>query len=217
MLCNKIDKLIVLADIAALDINEKKAISEHIEKCELCKQKVLEMKEYQQFIQTIRNIDPELTNCDELTNTIMNSIEYSGSTNKNMYKKSGIKIMRISYKIAASIMLFLLIGYYVQQKTYVNNMTAELEVTYTGKSKNSPFVNNYNECLEYSEKYIKQMASDDSFSKTLREIFRRNPFKIYDNYTSAICLQSNVDFQKADIELKKKMIIDLLNSDLNQN
>jgi len=217
-LCDKIEKIIILSDLNSLSIKEKKAIFGHIEQCEPCKLKVQEVGNYQRFILTLRNTSPELNNPVDLTNSIMNSIDKLRVGNNSKLKKLWAEIHYFSYKIAAGILLFVLIGFYLQQKIYVNKHIISLEISYASKNKNKPLINNYNNCLEFSERFIKQqMASDGKFSDLILEHFRKNPFKVYSNYASTICLQSHAQFSTADNNTKKKIIIEFLCGDINQN
>ena len=160
-LCNKIEKLITLSDTVELNGKMKKLISEHLQNCDACKQKAREIEMYRQFIQKLGNVEPELSNPAELTDSIMNSIEKTAGFEKNLHKNSNPITQFNFYKIAASILLFVISGFYIQHRMYVNKMILTLEASYEEENKNKGLINDYNQCLEFSERFIKQQIATD--------------------------------------------------------
>lgn len=217
-LCTRINKIVLLSDFKKLTAKELKAISEHIGECSNCKQKIEQMEEYHKYIQSVKTTVPELRNPDELTNSIIDSIDNLKSSDRGLPKVTKLKLPLNIYKVAAAILLFLFTGFYAQQKIYVSKQLAALEISYAAKNKNKSMIENYYQCKEFSKQYIKQqITSDKKFSGLLSDIFFKKPLLNYDKYASTICLQAHAEFSNADSELKKKIIIEIITADLNQN
>lgn len=216
--CDKIEKLITLSDLDDLSINKRDAIAKHIEKCEKCSRKVNEMNEYYRLIQSLQDSKPEMKNAAELTDSIINAI--SGLTRNNVAEQSGYryKIQPHYFRIAASILLIIMAGFYAQQSASVVQMETSLRITYNSKNANKILVNSYNDCLRFSEDFIKdELITNTHYSNLLLKLSEKYPLKSYRNFASAICLRSNAEFNNANLEMKKRIVIEILNSNLNQN
>ncbi len=216
--CDKIEKLITLSDLDGLSISERDDIAKHIEKCERCSQMVKEMTEYYRLIQPLQDSTPELKNPTELTNSIISAVTELKENNPPQQSMARFRIQPFYFRIAAGILLLIMAGFYVQQRLYVYQMESSLKLTFTSKSANKPMVNSYNECRKFSEDFIKdQLVADTHFQKLLMKFSTKYPLKSYRNIASAVCLRSNSEFNNADLEMKKRIVIEILNSNLNQN
>lgn len=216
--CDRIEKLIILSNLDDLSIKERDEIAQHIAVCENCKEKVKEMEGYINLIQTLKTNQPRLDNPSALTDSIMNSIEGLNANSTVMIKNNPFKIQPFYFRIAASILLFIMAGFYVQQNVYVSQMELSLKLTYENKNANKPLLNSYNECLNFSEDFIKeQLVSDSRYHDLLTKLSQKYPFRGYKSVASEVCLRSNSEFNNADLEMKKKMVIEILNSTINQN
>ncbi len=216
--CNRIEKLITLSDLDDISIKERDEIVKHIEKCEKCSQKVKEMNEYYRLIQTLQDSKPEQSNAAELADSIISAVNGLKESYPVEQKKIGFKIHPFYYKIAASILLFVMTGFYVQQSVYVNQMESSLRLTYASKKVNKPLMNSYNECTKFSEDFIiDELIADNHYFNLLLKLSQKYPLKSYRNFASDVCLKSNNEFNSADLEMKKRMVIEMLNSNLNQN
>lgn len=216
--CDRIEKLIILSDLNDLNQKERNEIANHIAKCENCSQKVKELDRYHMLIQSLQDSKPELHNASELTESIIGAINELKESHTDAQRKDRLKIQPFHLRIAASFLILIMAGYFTQQSMYVSQMETSLRLTYTSKNANKPLMNSYNECLNYSENFIKdQVFTDIHFTDLLLKLSRKYPLKSYRNYASAICLKSNAEFNNADLEMKKRMVIEMLNSNLNQN
>lgn len=216
--CDKIEKSITLSDLDDLSIKERDEIAKHIEKCEKCSRKVKEMNEYYRLIQPLRDAKPELNNAAELTDSIISAVSGLKESYSVEPKRDRFKIQPFYFRVAASILLLIMAGFYIQQSLYVNRMESSLRLTYASKNANRTLVNSYNECLNFSEDFIKEeLTADTHYFNLLLKLSEKYPLKSYRNFASAVCLKSNAEFNSADLEMKKRMVIEILNSNLNQN
>jgi len=216
--CDRIEKLITLSDPDDLSIWERDEIAKHIEKCEKCSQKAKEMNEYYRLIQPLQDSEPVLNNAAELTDSIISAVSGLKENTTVEGSRYRFKIQPFYFRVAASILLFAMVGFYVQQSVYVNQMESSLRLTYAIKNANKPMMNGYNECVEFSEDFIKdELIADTRYLNLLLKLSEKYPLKSYKNFASAVCLKSNAEFNNADLEMKKRMVIEILNSNLNQN
>jgi hypothetical protein len=216
--CDRIEKRITLSDLDDRSIKERDEIAKHIEKCAKCSQKVKEMNKYYRLIQSLRDTKPELINAAELTDSIFSAVSELKESYSAQPERNQFKIQPFYYKIAAIILLFVMTGFYLQQSLYVNQMESSLRLTYASKKANKPLMNSYNECLKFSEDFIKnEMINDTHYLNLLLKFSQKYPLKSYRNFASEVCLKSNTEFNSADLEMKKRMVIEMLNSNLNQN
>lgn len=216
--CDKIEKFITLSDIDAISAKERDEIAQHIKTCEKCSEKANEMKGYINLIQSLQNEQPRLEYPSALTDSIIDSINDLNTKLSAYSNNSRIKINPFYFRVAASILLFIMFGFYVQQNVYVSQMESSLRLTYNSKKINNPLLNSYNQCLSFSEDFIKdQLVTDSRYFNLLVKISQKYPLRGYRSYASAVCLRSNSEFNNADLEMKKRMVIEILNSTINQN
>jgi len=216
--CDRIEKLITLSDLEDLSIKKRDEIAQHTAVCEKCMEKVKEMEGYINLIQTLHASQPRLDNPSALTDSIVDSISGLNANSTVDNKSSKFKINPYYMRIAAGILLFIMAGFYMQQSVYVSQMESSLKLTFENKSANKPMLNSYNECLSFSEDFIKTQLVDDSrYLNLLVKLSQQYPLRSYRGFASTVCLRSNTEFNNADIEMKKKMVIEILNSTINQN
>ncbi len=216
--CDRIEKLITLSNLDDLSIKERDEIAQHTAVCENCKEKVKEMEGYSNLIKSLQENQPRLDNPSALTDSIMNSIKGFNANSTVLIKSNRFKIQHFYIRVAASILLFIMAGFYVQQNLYVSQMELSLKLTYENKNANKPLLNSYNECLNFSEDFIKeQLVSDSRYLDLLTKLSQKYPLRGYKSFASTVCLKSNSEFNNADLEMKKKMVVEILNSTINQN
>lgn len=216
--CDKIETLITLSDLDDLSIKERDEIAQHTVVCEKCKKKVKEMESYFNLIQSLNGNQPRLDNPSALTDSIIDSIGGLNANSTTEIKSKRFKIRPFYFRVAASILLSIMVGFYVQQNLYVTQMESSLRLTYESKNANKALLNSYNECLNFSEDFIKdQLVADSRYLNMLVKLSRQYPLRSYRGFASTVCLRSNSEFNNADIEMKKRMVIEILNSTINQN
>lgn len=216
--CDRIEKLITISDLGDLSIKEKSEIAQHISLCEECREKVKEMEGYFSFIKTTQNNQPRLDNPSALTNSIMDSISGLNAKSPANTQNNKFKIQPFYFRIAASILLLIMSGFYVQQNMYTGSMESTLKLTYESKSANKPMLNSYNECLNFSEDFIKnQLVTDNRYLDLLAELSQKYPLRSFRGFASVVCLRSSSEFNNADLEMKKRMVIEILRYTANQN
>ncbi len=215
--CDRIEKLIMLSDLENLNAKERDAIAKHLENCEKCSQKAKEMNEYYNQIKPLRDATPHLNYATELTDSIILEARRLKANNTVIQSRNRFKIQPFYLRAAASILLLIMAGFYVQQNIYVNQMESSLRLTYESKKNNKSMLNGYNECLNFSEDFIKeQLVADSRYLDLIAKLTHRYPLRGYKSFASAVCLKSNSEFNKANLEMKKMMVIEALNSTINQ-
>lgn len=216
--CDRIEKLITLSDLDALSTKERDEIAQHTASCEKCCEKVKMMEGYINLIQSMRENQPRLDNPSALADSIIDSIGDLNANSTAEIKSNRFKLQPFYFRVAASILLFIMAGFYVQQSLYVSQMESLLRLTYESKNANKPLLNSYNECLSFSEDFIKeQLVADSRYLDLLVKLSQKYPLRGYRNFASTVCLRFNSEFNNADIEMKKRMVIEILNSTINQN
>jgi hypothetical protein len=216
--CDKIEKLITISDLGDLSIKERDKIAKHTAICEKCRLKVKEMEGYFSFIQSLQKDQPTLDNPSSLTDSIIGSINELKANPSVVHKSNTFKIQPVYFRVAATVLLFIMTGFYVQQYVYVSQMESSLRLTYEIKNSNKPLLNSYNECLNYSEDFIRdQLIADTRYLNQLVMLSKQYPIRGYRSLASAVCLRSNSEFNNATLEMKKRMVIEILNSSINQN
>ncbi len=216
--CDRIEKLITLSNLDDLGIKERNEIAQHTAVCKKCMEKVKEMEVYNNLIQTLRETQPRLDNPTALTYSIVELISGLNANSTLSDKSNKFKIKPFYLRVAASILLFIMVGFYVQQSIFVSQMESSLRRTYERKNANKPLLNSYNECLNFSENFIKdQLVADSRYLNLLVKLSQQYPLRSYRGFASTVCLRSNSEFNNADLEMKKKMVIEILNSTINEN
>jgi hypothetical protein len=216
MKCNKIEKLIMLSDIQKLSEKESREISDHIAFCTECNEKAQQMSEYQTYIHELKNSEPVLTSPEDLTQSILDKAFSETNPRKTFLSKSLNMGFRHYRQIAASILLIIISGYYLQQKISVNNALADLNKTYHEAAGNTVLTQDFNECKDYAEARLKQLLeTDKDFAEILSKLNPESTEYKLQKYTSGICLYTYENFDKAKPEQQKQIILKFLRTNLN--
>ncbi len=211
MNCERVEKQIIFSDIENICTEDRAAFLEHIDSCDSCKNNKKAMEKYHLLIQEINKTYPTLKNADDFTNQILDSIEADSKTKNN----KEVSIINFSLRIAAAITILFILGFYANQKIYVNKSIAELEEQYTIPPEKNEFIRDYNECRSGSETILKDIITnnDELLAMVRDERKTSSPINIK-KYSSNICQQSALDFADAPQTQKKELLVKYLRNEL---
>lgn len=209
MNCKEAEKHIYLYKSDELTHAEAAELKMHVDECEHCKKLYTELETYKKLILELENIQTESINAEAFTDDIINLIEKDKS--RTLKTKSPLRVIQLPLFRAASIAIILLSSTtFFFQNRMVNQSLAELEMKFEKKKANSEFLDNYMQCVDYSQFQIAQLVENDI---ELLEVLENSSKGFYpkdiERYAAKIC-QQPIDVNHMNIEEKKKLLFRLI-------
>lgn len=209
MNCKEAEKDIHLYKADELCHSEAEELKQHIDSCANCKEVLGEMEGYKKLISKLRKIQPVSINKFEFANDIMSLLHEDKSIplpTKTKYRfiKSTI------YRVASILIVLLSTTVFIIQNRSINQSIRRLEAKYEHKNPNFEFLDNYNECVDFSQNQIAQMVKYDMELLAVLENSARGMYpKDIERFAEKIC-QQPIDIYSLDAKEKKQLLFRLI-------
>jgi hypothetical protein len=195
---------------------EKILLGNHLSECTSCTALGEELAIYEQTLKEIAGQEPYLSNPGLLTGNIMNGIK----SEKSSLLKETTKLFRLPFfRIASSLLILIQIGAFSYQHFYIADSIRHLSPeSHRQKRQNITDNNKLNTaCIEESRRIITDVLGYDdlNFKRKAINIGRNLSVAEIENYAVQICQYSYRIQKTSNRRQKKKLLINILNSELN--
>lgn len=213
--CKTAKRLIHLYKDDELTDSEKTLLENHLSDCNACRTYRKELNAYKKAVKEITSQEPYLSEHVQLTDRIMSAIKPEEPVllhnATNLFRLAGIRI-------AASVLILIQTGLFSYQQFYISGSVKKLsQVNQKQNIQTAGPGSDYQECIEESRRIITDVLGydDPHFNRKAIKYSRKYSSGEIENYAVQICEYSYRLQKTSNKQLKKQLLINILNNDLN--
>lgn len=213
--CKKANRLMHLYKDDELTDREKTLLENHLSDCNACRIHHKELNAYKKAVKEISAQEPYLSDPVRLTDRIMSAIKPEESG----LMQNATKLFRLAgIRIAASVLILIQTGLFFYQQLYISGSVKKLnQVTQKQSTQTAGTGSDYQECIEESRRIITDVLGydDPHINRKAIKYSRKYSSEEIENYAVQICEYSYRLQKTSNKQLKKQLLINILNNDLN--